>query len=90
MSADPVAEQPIRVLVVDDQALVRAGFQKILEIEPDLEVVGEAPVAMAPEVSPDVVLMDACRASTGSRRRVDWSVAGTTWAEGLGRHADDI
>ncbi|WP_353950450.1 response regulator transcription factor [Knoellia sp. S7-12] len=63
MSADPVVGQPIRVLVVDDQALVRAGFRMILEIEPDLDVVGEAAdgeaaVAMAAEVSPDVVLMD--------------------------------
>ena len=63
MSADPAAGQPIRVLVVDDQALVRAGFRMILEIEADLEVVGEAAdgeaaLAMAAEVLPDVVLMD--------------------------------
>jgi DNA-binding NarL/FixJ family response regulator len=32
----------IGVLIVDDQALVRAGFRMILEIEPDLQVVGEA------------------------------------------------
>ena len=31
-----------RVLIADDQALVRRGFRMILEIEPDLEVVGEA------------------------------------------------
>lgn len=63
MSADPTVGQPIRVLVVDDQALVRAGFRMILEIEPDLEVVGEAAdgesaVAMVAELAPDVVLMD--------------------------------
>ena len=32
----------IRVLIADDQALVRAGFRMILDAEPDLEVVGEA------------------------------------------------
>jgi DNA-binding NarL/FixJ family response regulator len=54
---------PIRVLVVDDQALVRQGFAVILEAEPDLTVVGEAgdgaaAVAEAVAVQPDVVLMD--------------------------------
>jgi DNA-binding NarL/FixJ family response regulator len=53
----------IRVLVVDDQALVRAGFRMILEAEPDLEVVGEAgdgieAVAAMHRHRPDVVLMD--------------------------------
>jgi DNA-binding NarL/FixJ family response regulator len=53
----------IRVLVVDDQALVRAGFRMILEAEPDLEVVGEAAdgleaVAAVQRHRPDVVLMD--------------------------------
>ena len=32
----------LRVLIADDQALVRTGFRKILESEPDIEVVGEA------------------------------------------------
>ena len=53
----------IRVLVVDDQALVRGGFRLILESQPDLEVVGEAEngneaLAQARELRPDVVLMD--------------------------------
>ena len=53
----------IRVLLVDDQSLMRLGFRMILEAEPDLSVVGEAAdgaagVAMAAAVSPDVVLMD--------------------------------
>ena len=53
----------IRVLLADDQALVRAGFRLILNAEPDLEVVGEAgdgdeAVERAGETAPDVVLMD--------------------------------
>jgi DNA-binding NarL/FixJ family response regulator len=53
----------IRVLVVDDQALVRAGFRMILEAEDDLYVVGEAAdgleaLELARTVLPDVVLMD--------------------------------
>ena len=53
----------VRVLIADDQALVRTGFRVILDAEPDLEVVGEAAdgreaVAVAGHVRPDVVLMD--------------------------------
>ena len=53
----------IRVLLADDQALVRGGFRLILESEPDIEVVAEANdgvevVALALEKEPDVVLMD--------------------------------
>jgi DNA-binding NarL/FixJ family response regulator len=53
----------IGVLIVDDQALVRAGFRMILEIEPDLHVVGEAvdgdqAVAQVAALGPEVVLMD--------------------------------
>jgi RNA polymerase sigma factor (sigma-70 family) len=53
----------IRVLICDDQALVRAGFRAILETQPDVEVVGEAEngaeaVALVQRRSPDVILMD--------------------------------
>jgi len=53
----------IRILIVDDQALVRGGFRMILENESDLEVCGEAgdgaeALRQAAELNPDVVLMD--------------------------------
>ena len=53
----------IRVLLVDDQALVRAGFRSLLEDEDDLQIVGEAgdgarAVELARSARPDVVLMD--------------------------------
>jgi DNA-binding NarL/FixJ family response regulator len=52
-----------RILIVDDQALVRAGFRLVLESEKDFEVVGEAgdgdeAVEAARRVRPDVILMD--------------------------------
>ena len=53
----------IRVLIADDQALVRGGFRMILDAQQDIEVVGEAcdgreALAQARELTPDVVLMD--------------------------------
>ena len=53
----------IRVLLVDDHALVRTGFRMVLDIEPDIEVVGEAAdghqaIHGAARLAPDVVLMD--------------------------------
>ena len=53
----------IRVLLADDQALVRSGFQMILASQPDIEVVGEAEdgrqaIDLTNRLAPDVVLMD--------------------------------
>jgi DNA-binding NarL/FixJ family response regulator len=53
----------IRVLICDDQALVRGGFRAILDARPEIEVVGEAEngaqaVALAQRRNPDVILMD--------------------------------
>ena len=67
MSGQPVSagmkREPIRVLVVDDQELVRAGFCVILDAADGITVAGEAgdgatAVARAAELRPDVVLMD--------------------------------
>jgi DNA-binding NarL/FixJ family response regulator len=54
---------PIRVLIVDDHAVVRTGLRVFLDLQPDIEVVGEAAdgsegVAMARRLEPDVILMD--------------------------------
>jgi len=59
---DPPAT-PIRVLIADDQALIRSGFRMILEAQPDVLVAGEAgdgaeAIAEARRLRPDVVLMD--------------------------------
>lgn len=54
---------PIRVLLVDDHALLRAGFRTILDTQPDITVVGEAStgseaIAQAADLRPDVITMD--------------------------------
>jgi DNA-binding NarL/FixJ family response regulator len=59
----PAAKEPLRVLLVDDHALVRLGFRRLLEDEPGILVVGEASdgaeaVLQAEQLHPDVVVMD--------------------------------
>ncbi|MCX4630625.1 response regulator transcription factor [Streptomyces sp. NBC_01443] len=58
-----MADTPIRVLLVDDHQVVRRGLRTFLEVQDDIEVVGEAAdgdegVARAEELRPDVILMD--------------------------------
>jgi len=54
---------PMRILIVDDHGVLRAGLRSLLNAEPDLQVVGEAAdgrtgLRLAAELSPDLVLMD--------------------------------
>ena len=60
---DPVRVPPIRVLIVDDHAVVRQGLKAFLRVQDDIEFVGEAAdgdeaVTQARSVQPDVILMD--------------------------------
>ncbi len=58
-----MSEPPVRVVIADDQALVRAGFRMILDMQADITVVGDAcdgeqAVAAWRRLRPDVILMD--------------------------------
>ncbi|MGW7439795.1 response regulator [Streptomyces sp. NPDC054849] len=62
-TTDPPSAPPIRVLLADDQALLRSAFKVLVDSEPDMEVVGEASdgaqaFALARQTRADVVLMD--------------------------------
>ena len=50
----------IRVLLVDDQALVRTGFRMIINTEPDLQVIGEAPTAARRSPRPTACTPTSC------------------------------
>jgi NarL family two-component system response regulator LiaR len=63
MKSTPPESAPIRLLIVDDHAIIRAGLQALLQVVPDMEVVGEAingreAVDLAEKLAPDVILMD--------------------------------
>ena len=64
--------EPIRILLVEDQTLMRQGLKTILDLEPGLQVRGEASdgevgVRVALELRPDVILMDVQVAEAGRR-----------------------
>ncbi len=55
--------EKICIMIVDDHTIVRQGLRTLLELMPDIEIVGEAPngkvaLELAPELKPDVILMD--------------------------------
>jgi two-component system response regulator NreC len=59
----PVSVSPIRVLLVDDHPIFRAGLRALLESQPDVRVIGEAgngaeAIARANELRPDIILLD--------------------------------
>lgn len=61
--SEPAANEPIRVMLVDDHAILREGLRRLLASVPDIEVVGEAcngveALGVAAQCSPDVVIMD--------------------------------
>jgi NarL family two-component system response regulator LiaR len=62
-AGEPLKSGKITVMIVDDHAVVRQGLRSFLELQDDLEVVGEASdgaeaVALAKELMPDIILMD--------------------------------
>ena len=63
ITSEPAGSGPIRVLIVDDHAIVRKGIRALLATEPGIDVVGEAEngheaIAQAAAIQPDVILMD--------------------------------
>ena len=87
----------IRVLLADDQALIRMGFRMVLDAEADIEVVGEAAdgaaaITQAKALNPDVVLMDirmpgvnGIEATAEITRTLDTKVLMNTPLAGCGR-----
>lgn len=82
-------DQPVRVILVDDQALFRAGISMVIDSQPDLEVVGEAgdgveAAELVETLRPDVVLMDV------RMPRLDGVSATRRITQGLGEDAPRI
>src|SRR4030095_2140660 len=86
----------ITVLLADDHALVRRGFRRILEDDPDIEVVGEASngdeaIRLFAELKPRVVVMDAAMPGTGGLAATRTIIGSTPAATGpmLSMHSEE-
>lgn len=80
--------EPIRVLLVDDHAVLRAGLRALLEAEPGIEVIGEAGtgedgLARASELKPDVVVMDLSMSGGGGLEATRRIASGSSGARVL-------
>ena len=85
----------IRVLLADDQALIRAGFRVLLEAADDIEVIGEAvngdqAVELAKAERPDVILMDIRMPGTDGLAATSQIAAADALERGEGRHPDHL
>jgi two-component system invasion response regulator UvrY len=92
-----VADRPIRVMLVDDHAVVRMGFRLLLDGAPDIAVVaeadsGEEALRLCPEAKPDVVVMDLSMPGIGGLEAIARLVAKQPSAKilVLSAHADAI
>lgn len=87
----------IRILLADDHAVVRQGFRRILETQPDMEIVGEASngreaVQLAAELKPDLVVMDVAMPELNgieATRRLS-EASGRTRVLALSMHKDAV
>ena len=90
--------EPVRIVIADDQAMVRAGLATLLDSQPGLTVVGQAgtgeeAVQLARKVAPDVVLMDIRMPvlnGLAATRRILSAARGARRPAGPGRRADHL
>ena len=84
--------RPIRILVVDDHKIVRDGLRRLLEIEPDMDVIGEAQNGaeaerMVAQLHPDVAIMDICMPEVNGIEATRRIASSNTKVIGLSMHS---